>query len=94
MQSYEQLSPIVSIENNFDALNVPKDHISRSKSDTYYINDTHLLRTHTSAHQKDLLTSGIDNFVVFGKIHPIQAMYTVEIRSIASTIQSSIKWRQ
>lgn len=94
MQSYEQLSPIVSIESNFDALNVPKDHISRSKSDTYYINDTHLLRTHTSAHQKDLLTSGIDNFVVFGKIHPMQVMCTAEMKSTASTTPSFTKWKQ
>lgn len=94
MQSYEQLGPIVSIENNFDALNVPKDHISRSKSDTYYINDNHLLRTHTSAHQKDLLKSGIDNFVVFGKIDSMQVMCTAEMKSTASTIQSFIKWRQ
>jgi phenylalanyl-tRNA synthetase alpha chain len=88
------LSPIVSIENNFDVLNVPKDHISRSKSDTYYINNTHLLRTHTSAHQKDLLSSGINNFVVFGKIPLTQATSTEETKSTASTTPSSTRWRQ
>lgn len=39
---------IESVENNFDALNSPKDHPSRDLSDTFYIDDQTLLRTHTS----------------------------------------------
>ena len=39
---------IESVENNFDALNAPKDHPSRSASDTFYIDEDTLLRTHTS----------------------------------------------
>ena len=57
---YEKVSmksPIVSIRDNFDALLIPKNHISRSRSDTYYINSDHVLRTHTSAHQSSLLSS-------------------------------------
>jgi phenylalanyl-tRNA synthetase alpha chain len=50
-------SPIVSIKENFDDLLIPKDHISRSASDTYYVNSKHVLRTHTSAHQSSLLAS-------------------------------------
>ena len=37
-----------TIENNFDALNAPKDHPSRDMSDTFYINEELLLRTQTS----------------------------------------------
>lgn len=34
--------------NNFGALNVPDDHVSRSIKDTFYFDDGTLLRTHTS----------------------------------------------
>ncbi len=33
---------------NFDALNIPTDHPSRDAFDTLYIDDEHLLRSHTS----------------------------------------------
>ena len=34
---------------NFTALNYPEHHPSRSESNTFYIDDTHLLRTHTAS---------------------------------------------
>ena len=40
-----------TVFHNFDALNSPKDHPSRSTSDTFYITDDILLRTHTSTMQ-------------------------------------------
>jgi phenylalanyl-tRNA synthetase alpha chain len=39
------LPKIVSVEDEFDLLNAPKDHPSRGESDTYYINDKNVLRT-------------------------------------------------
>lgn len=39
---------IVSVRDNFDLLNAPQDHPSRSESDTYYIDAEHLLRTQTT----------------------------------------------
>lgn len=33
---------------NFEALNIPPDHPSRDMQDTFYIDDDHVLRTHTS----------------------------------------------
>ena len=33
---------------NFEALNIPKDHPARDMQDTFYLEDGHLLRTHTS----------------------------------------------
>jgi len=33
---------------NFEALNIPKDHPARDEWDTFYVDDTHLLRPHTS----------------------------------------------
>ncbi|MFH0788786.1 MAG: hypothetical protein V2B13_14395, partial [Pseudomonadota bacterium] len=36
---------IVSVQDDFDLLNTPKDHPSRRETDTYYITDQDLLRT-------------------------------------------------
>lgn len=44
---------MVSTHQNFDSLGFPPDHVGRSKTDTYYINESTVLRTHTSAHQAD-----------------------------------------
>lgn len=48
---HENLCPVVTPEQNFDRLLIPKDHPSRVKSDCYYVNAAHLLRAHTTAHQ-------------------------------------------
>src|SRR3990167_8258235 len=36
---------IVTVEENFDLLNTPKDHPSRRETDTYYTDEHHVLRT-------------------------------------------------
>ena len=51
---YNELSPIVTVEQNFDSLDFPSDHPGRSKTDTYYLNANTVLRTHTSAHEVDV----------------------------------------
>lgn len=48
---YTGFDPVVLTYENFDVLDFPKDHVGRSKSDTYYLNKDYLLRTHTSAHE-------------------------------------------
>lgn len=40
---------ITTVEQCFDLLNMPKDHSARKETDTYYLDDTHILRTHTTA---------------------------------------------
>lgn len=40
---------IVTVEECFDLLNMPKDHPARRETDTYYLDNTHILRTHTTA---------------------------------------------
>ena len=54
----QNLGPIVTTYQNFDTLLVPKDHVSRKKQDSYFINKNIMLRAHTSAHQagKAILT--------------------------------------
>ncbi len=42
---------IETVEYNFDALNSPENHPSRDLSDTFYINEDILLRTHTSLYK-------------------------------------------
>ncbi|MDO8486137.1 MAG: hypothetical protein Q7S77_00335, partial [Candidatus Staskawiczbacteria bacterium] len=36
---------IVTVEENFDLLNTPKNHPSRMETDTYYVTDEYILRT-------------------------------------------------
>ena len=59
----------MSTINNFDSLLIPPEHVSRSKSDTYYLNQSTVLRTHTSAHQTTLLREGEDKFLVTGDVY-------------------------
>ena len=66
---HDQISPVVTLEQNFDNLLVPKDHVSRKKSDSYYVDSGHMLRAHTSAHQSDLIKMGLDNFLVVGDVY-------------------------
>lgn len=39
---------IVPVRESFDLFNFPADHPARSRSDTYYVNDANILRTHTT----------------------------------------------
>jgi len=43
-----EIPKIVTVEDDFDLLNTPKDHPSRRESDTYYLDDIHVLRTQTT----------------------------------------------
>lgn len=65
---YNNLSPIVSTTQNFDSLLILENHPSRAKSDCYYINREYMLRAHCTAHQVDLLRSGLDNFLIVGDV--------------------------
>lgn len=39
---------VVSTHVAFDLFDFPKDHVARSKSDTYFLDDEHILRPHTT----------------------------------------------
>lgn len=69
---FEFPDPVVTIEQNFDSLLIPSDHVSRSKSDTYYVNKDNLLRSHTSAHQAECLQRlqpGQDRFFCIADVY-------------------------
>ena len=66
---YDAEDPIVTMTQCFDDLRIPPEHPGRSPSDTYYIDDETLLRTHTSAHQSEHLRSGADAFLCAGDVY-------------------------
>ncbi len=43
-----EVPEIVPTDIHFDLFDFPADHPARSKSDTYYVDDNHILRTHTT----------------------------------------------
>jgi phenylalanyl-tRNA synthetase alpha chain len=48
-------NPIVTVQDNYDNLLISADNISRSSTYTHYVDKTHILRTHTSAHLPGIL---------------------------------------
>jgi len=70
---------IISVHNNFDVLNTPKDHPSRQTSDTYYATPDMVLRTQTTDVWpfylkepkiiKQLEESGEAGALCFGKVY-------------------------
>ena len=61
--------PIVTTTQCFDDLLIPPEHPGRQKSDTYYVTDSKLLRTHTSAHQSEHLRAGREAFLCTGDVY-------------------------
>ncbi|XP_060920982.1 phenylalanine--tRNA ligase, mitochondrial [Labrus mixtus] len=66
---HDNLSPVVTLEQNFDSLLIPPDHPSRKRGDNYYLNRKTMLRAHTSAHQRELVRSGLDAFLLAGDVY-------------------------
>jgi phenylalanyl-tRNA synthetase alpha chain len=66
---FDAVDPAVTVAQNFDSVLVPTDHVSRARSDNYYLNTTHLLRAHTSAHQNDFISQGESAFLVAGDVY-------------------------
>jgi phenylalanyl-tRNA synthetase alpha chain len=58
---YNNFHPVVSVQENFDSLGFPPDHPGRARSDTYYVNESTLLRTHTSAHEAAIFKANQSN---------------------------------
>lgn len=71
--NFVEQDPVVSTYLNFDVLGFAPDHPGRSRTDTYYVNDKTVLRTHTSAHQQAYFQRINDN----QNIQPEEVGYTV-----------------
>jgi phenylalanyl-tRNA synthetase alpha chain len=51
----KRADPVVSVANNFDRLLFPNDNLSRSSVYTRYVDENHVLRTHTSSMLPEIL---------------------------------------
>jgi phenylalanyl-tRNA synthetase alpha chain len=69
MTKHDQLNKFVSTQYNFDKILIPKDHVCRSFTDTYYSEPELVLRTQTSAHQAELLEKNHQRFLVTGDVY-------------------------
>jgi phenylalanyl-tRNA synthetase alpha chain len=67
-ETFDRLSPIVTTAENFDSLLTPADHVSRRPTDTYFVDDGHLLRCHMTAHQAGLIAAGHSAFLMAGDV--------------------------
>ena len=65
----DNLHPVVTTKQQFDSLLIAEDHVARSKTDNYYVNEKQCLRAHTSAHQVEIMKQGLDAFLVFGDVY-------------------------
>ena len=69
-EKHDEFAPFVNIHDNFTKLRIKiGEHVSTSKSDTYYVNEETVLRTHTSAHQNELFSKNTKNFLVTGDVY-------------------------
>lgn len=62
-------NPVVTVEDNFDKLLFPKEHVGRSPNDTYYADKNHVLRTHTTCYQSEFISSGKKCYLVTGDVY-------------------------
>ncbi|KAF0363291.1 phenylalanyl-tRNA synthetase [Gigaspora margarita] len=66
---FNSFNPIVTTIQNFDELGFPANHPGRSTTDSYYINKSIMLRTHTSAHQRQALQTGAEKFLISADVY-------------------------
>eukprot|EP01080_Neovahlkampfia_damariscottae_P000644 gene644-8147_t len=66
---FDNISPKVTTKQCFDDLLFPQNHPSRKPTDTYFFNENECLRTHTTAHQTDLIQKGYNAFLVSGDVY-------------------------
>ncbi|KAA8496970.1 Phenylalanine--tRNA ligase, chloroplastic/mitochondrial [Porphyridium purpureum] len=66
---FDALSPVSTTKACFDDLLVEPDHPSRAASDTYYVNQTHVLRTHMTAHDVQMIARGERAFLTTGDVY-------------------------
>lgn len=61
--------PIVTVEQNFDELLIPPSHPSRTHTDSYYLNRRYMLRTHMTAHEREVMATGRKSFLLIGDVY-------------------------
>ncbi|CEG46474.1 phenylalanine-trna ligase [Plasmopara halstedii] len=66
---FDNLDPVVTTYDCFDSMLVPKDHVSRKITDTYYVDQNRVLRAHTSAHEVATMKQGYTSFLISGDVY-------------------------
>ena len=66
---FDHFDPIVGVKENFDDLCFPYTHPGRSRSDSYFINNQFLLRTHMTANELEFLKAGKRAFLIAGDVY-------------------------
>ena len=61
-KTFQDFDPLVTTDACFDKLFIPADHVSRAPTDTFYTDETHCLRPHTSVHQIPLMSGSAGDF--------------------------------
>ena len=69
LQLFTDMPAVVSTTACFDELLVARDHPSRRPTDTYYVDESTVLRAHTTAHDTELLRRGLRCFLVSGDVY-------------------------
>jgi len=62
-------SAVVTVRQNFDELGFPADHPGRAKTDSYYVNQDTVLRTHTSAHEIENFHKGLERWLLSADVY-------------------------
>ncbi|GAC97076.1 hypothetical protein PHSY_004660 [Pseudozyma hubeiensis SY62] len=62
-------SPVVTTELNFEDLGIAANHPGRSPTDTYYVNRTTCLRTHTSAHEVETFRNKNERWLLTADVY-------------------------
>lgn len=62
-------SPVVDTKLNFDDLGIPSDHPGRNPTDTYYVNRSTCLRTHTSAHEVETFRNKNERWLLTADVY-------------------------
>lgn len=75
---------------NFTALNIPENHPARAMHDTFYVDDKHVLRTHTSPVQVHYMQNSLKN----NKLPPLKVIALGRVYRVDSDATHSPMFHQ
>lgn len=89
----DSFSPIVSVKQNFEDLLIPKDHVSRKRSDTYFVSEDYIMRPHATANERNMFEKNAEAFLIFGKFKKEKRFFFKFVcMQIYSSLFRSYRW--
>lgn len=79
---------------NFTALNIPQDHPARAMHDTFYVDEQHVLRTHTSPIQVRYMQAHVDRHKDAGRMPDIRIIAPGRVYRVDSDATHSPMFHQ